>query len=39
MGTGELNFYVLDHEATFEDLKQFSYPHQKLPRAIIAQRE
>ncbi len=37
MGTGELNFYVLDHEATFEDLKQFSYPHQKI--GVIAHIE
>ena len=32
-----MNFYLLDHEATFEDIKKFNYPNQKI--GIIAHIE
>lgn len=32
-----MNFYLLDHEATFEDLKNFNFPNQKV--GVIAHIE
>lgn len=32
-----MEFYILDHEATFEDLKKFNYPNQKI--GVIAHIE
>ncbi len=32
-----MNFYLLDHEATFEDLKKFDFPNQKI--GVIAHIE
>ncbi len=32
-----MNFYLLDHEATYEDLKNFNFPNQKI--GVIAHIE